>query len=84
MKIVGVDNRTYTAAGLTAAVERAAKTKTPIALLVDNRQTFATLSVAYTGGVRLPSLMRASNAGHDYISDIVRARGTPVSDRAMR
>jgi predicted metalloprotease with PDZ domain len=84
MKIVGVDNRTYSAAGLTAAVERAARTKAPIVLLVDDRQTFATLTLAYSGGVKLPSLARASNAGHDYLADIVRARTPPAPDRTAR
>jgi predicted metalloprotease with PDZ domain len=71
MTIVGVDSRRFAPAGLTAAVEGAAKTRAPIVLLVDNRQTFSTLRVTYTGGIKLPELAHTAN-GHDYIADIVR------------
>ncbi len=56
MTIVGVDNRRYSVDGLRSAVEQAATVKTPIVLLVDDRQTFATRTLTYTGGVKLPYL----------------------------
>jgi predicted metalloprotease with PDZ domain len=71
MTIVGVDNRRFTPAGLTGAIERAAKSRAPIVLLVDNRQTFSTLNVVYAGGIKLPELRRDGTA-HDYLADIVR------------
>jgi len=73
MMLVGVDARRYSAAGLSAAVEAAATGQTPIVLLVDNRQTFATLTLRYGGGVKLPYLVRA-NGTPDIIDDIVRPR----------
>ncbi|MFN2459392.1 MAG: M61 family peptidase [Candidatus Velthaea sp.] len=72
MTLVAVDARRYAAAALTAAVERANSAHAPIVLLVNDRQTFATKSVEYDGGIRLPLLARAG--GRDRLADIVRAR----------
>ncbi|GAC1413929.1 MAG: M61 family metallopeptidase [Candidatus Velthaea sp.] len=72
MTVIAVDGRRYTPAGVTAAMERAAKTHTPIVFIVEDRQSFATLSLAYDGGQKLPELQRAS--GRDLIAEILKPR----------
>jgi len=72
MTIIAIDGRRFTAAGLGAALDRTAKSHTPIALIVENKQTFATLSLPYDGGQKLPQLVRAT--GPDLIESIVKPR----------
>ena len=74
MTIVAIDSRRYSAPLLTSTVERDAKSKAPMVLLVDNRQTFETKTVRYDGGNRLPFLQRTPGATGDAIGDIVKAR----------
>jgi predicted metalloprotease with PDZ domain len=72
MTIVGVDNRRWSAAGFAATIERDATSHAPMVLLLENRGTFTTRVVRYDGGVRIPTLVRAS--GPDLIEAIVQAR----------
>jgi predicted metalloprotease with PDZ domain len=74
MTIVAIDSRRYTAPLLTSTVERDAKSKAPMVLLVDNRQTFETKTVHYDGGNRLPYLERTAGATSDMMADILKAR----------
>jgi predicted metalloprotease with PDZ domain len=71
--IVAVDARRFSVAGLNAAIDHAATTKAPIAMIVDDHQSFATLTIHYSGGTKLPYLARSAG-GHDLIDDIVHAR----------
>ncbi len=59
MTLVAVDDRRYSQSELTAAIAGAATTRRPIALLVNDRQTFETKSIEYTGGARFPILARS-------------------------
>jgi hypothetical protein len=72
MTIVALDGRRFAAPALSDTVERDAKSHAPLTLLVTNHQAFATLTVTYDGGVRVPVLTRAH--GPDLIEAIVRAR----------
>jgi predicted metalloprotease with PDZ domain len=74
MTIIAVNSHRYSLPLLTTAVERAVKSKAPMVLLVDNRQTFQTKTVRYDGGIRLPFLERTTGAAGDAIGDIVKAR----------
>jgi len=72
MSLVAIDDRRFSASALSAAIERDAASKAPLTLLVTNHQAFASLTVRYTGGIRVPLLTRAG--GRDLIADIVRPR----------
>ncbi len=58
MKLLAVDGLAYEAGRLTKAIERAAKTKTPIELILSQGEVFKTARVDYHGGLRYPHLVR--------------------------
>ena len=58
MKLLAVDGLAYEAGRLTKAIERAAKTKTPIELILSQGEVFKTARVDYHGGLRYPRLVR--------------------------
>jgi len=72
MTIVALDGRRFSTAALTATIARDATSKAPMTLLITNHQAFATLDLAYDGGIRVPVLNRATGA--DLIEAIVTPR----------
>jgi predicted metalloprotease with PDZ domain len=72
MSIVAIDGRRLSVDDVVAAITRDAISKAPMSLLVTNHQAFATLTLAYTGGVRVPTLVRSG--GPDLIAAILHAR----------
>jgi hypothetical protein len=57
---------------LSGAIKRAATSHAPIVLLVENHQSFSTLSLDYTGGSKAAVLERGT--GPDLIDAIVKPR----------
>jgi predicted metalloprotease with PDZ domain len=58
MKLIAVNGRKYSAEILHAALKEGMSAPAPLALLAENRDLFATYSVAYHGGERYPWLER--------------------------
>jgi predicted metalloprotease with PDZ domain len=58
MKLVAVDGLAYEAGRLTKAIERSAKTRAPLELIVSQGEVFRTARVDYHGGLRYPHLVR--------------------------
>jgi len=57
-QLLAVNNRAYTAERLAEAVTAAKASKAPIQLLVKEGEMFRTVSIAYSGGLRYPTLER--------------------------
>jgi predicted metalloprotease with PDZ domain len=73
MIVVAVNGRKFTTKGLDAAIAEAQKTRQPIALLVENADSYSSLGVAYYDGARYPHLVRIDGQA-DTLSSVVAAR----------
>jgi predicted metalloprotease with PDZ domain len=73
MKIVAVNNESFRAEVLDAALVDAMKSRKPIELLVKNISTYTTLPVAYYGGLQYPHLERVAGEP-DRVAAIIRAK----------
>ena len=62
MKLIAVNGRKYSAEILHAALKEGAGGSAPLALLAENRDTFATFTLNYHGGERYPWLERVAGA----------------------
>jgi hypothetical protein len=72
MTIVGIDSRRWSPGVLAKTIVRDADTKNTVALLVDDRGTFETKTLEYTGGVRIPYLQRTT--APDFLDPILSPR----------
>jgi len=72
MTIVGIDSRRWNPGALAKTIVRDADTKNTVALLVDDRGTFETKTLEYTGGVRIPYLQRTT--APDFLDPILSPR----------
>jgi predicted metalloprotease with PDZ domain len=72
MKILAVDGRAYSTDVLNEAIAHPPDGK--ISLVIRNFNTVETREIHYAGGVRYPHLERIPGS-HDYLSEILRARG---------
>jgi predicted metalloprotease with PDZ domain len=57
-QLLAVNNRAYTSERLAEAITAAKTSKAPIQLLVKDGDAFRTVSIAYSGGLRYPTLER--------------------------
>jgi hypothetical protein len=71
--IVAVNDRAYSTAALVAALDAAAKTHAPVALLVRHGDVYRTISLPYYDGPRYPHLERLANIP-DRLSEVVKPR----------
>ena len=71
--IVAVDGRSYSTDALVAALDEAAKTHAPVALLVRHGDVYRTISLGYYGGPRYPHLERLEKTS-DRLSEVVKPR----------
>jgi predicted metalloprotease with PDZ domain len=71
--IVAVDGRSYSSDALVAALDEAAKTHAPVALLVRHGDVYRTISLGYYGGPRYPHLERLEKTS-DRLSEVVKPR----------
>jgi predicted metalloprotease with PDZ domain len=55
-KIIAVNGEAFSVDGLTSAIKRAAKGGPAISLLLENKNEFRTVTIAYDGGLRYPRL----------------------------
>lgn len=69
MTIVGVDGRRWNASSFAKTIARSATSHAPISVLVNDRGTFETKTIEYTGGLRIPYLQRT--AATDYLDPIL-------------
>jgi predicted metalloprotease with PDZ domain len=72
-KLVAVNGRTYSSDLLYDALEDAATTHAPIALLVQHGNVYRTITIAYDGGPRYPHLVRIDGTP-DRLSEVVKPR----------
>jgi predicted metalloprotease with PDZ domain len=75
-KIVAVNGREFSGAGLRHAIADAVKSTAPITLIVKDGEYYKTLPIDYHEGEKYPHLVRDA-AKPDLLSDIIRARATP-------
>lgn len=73
MKVIGVNNRVYTADVLADAVKAAKDSKGPISLLVVSDDYIRTVSVDYHGGPQFPHLVRIEDKP-DYLDELITPR----------
>ena len=73
MKLVAVDGRKYSAAGLHDALKLSAAARRPIELLLENGEFYRTHTVQWRGGERQPHLVRDA-ARPDLLSAILKPR----------
>lgn len=71
--LVAVDGRAYSSDVLFDALERAAKSHEPIALLVRHGDVYRTIGLSYFDGPRYPHLMRIDGVP-DRLSEVVKPR----------
>ncbi len=71
MKIVAVNNRAFSPAIWNAAVKATSASTTPMDLLVNQDGHYSDLIVHYTGGQKIPHLVRIKGT-HDMLMDIMR------------
>ncbi|WP_174275133.1 M61 family metallopeptidase [Sphingomonas bacterium] len=57
---VAIDGRAYSDDGMRAAITAAAKSKTPIKLLIKQGDLYRTIEIAYYGGLRYPRLVKVA------------------------
>ncbi|HEY1655292.1 MAG TPA: hypothetical protein VGF86_09280 [Candidatus Tumulicola sp.] len=72
-KLVAVNGRAYSSDVLFEALEEAAKTRSPIALLVRHGDVFRTIDLAYFEGPRYPHLVRIAGIP-DRLTEVVNPR----------
>jgi hypothetical protein len=73
MKLIAVNGRKWSSAGLNAALISSRNSKQPIELLVENAHRFKTYSIDYHDGPRHPHLERVPGRP-DLLGDILRSR----------
>lgn len=71
--LVAVNGRAYSTDVLFDALEEAAKTRVPIALLVRHGDAYRTIAIAYLGGPRYPHLVRIAGV-RDRLIEVVKPR----------
>ncbi|HET9030931.1 MAG TPA: hypothetical protein VFN49_12230 [Candidatus Aquilonibacter sp.] len=71
MKIVAVDNREFTPDVWNSAIAQTSSSTRPITLLVAHGDNYDTLTLHYTGGTKVPHLVRIPGTT-DMLADIVR------------
>ncbi|HWP85580.1 MAG TPA: PDZ domain-containing protein, partial [Terriglobia bacterium] len=71
MKVVAVNGRKYTAAGIRQAIQEARHSPQPIELLIENREYYQTYRLDYHAGERYPALERDTSRA-DLLSEILR------------
>ncbi len=71
MKIAAVNDRAFTPAVWHAAVKATSSSTRPMDVLVDHDGHYRDLILHYTGGVKIPHLVRIKGT-HDMLSDIMR------------
>jgi predicted metalloprotease with PDZ domain len=76
MKVIAVNSRRFSAAGLRAAL-RETKTGGKLELLLENGEFFRTFALAYRDGERYPRLEREAGTP-DLLADIVRPLAAPA------
>ena len=72
LTIVGVDSRRWSPAAFAKTIVRDTDTKNTVGLLVDDRGSFETKTLEYTGGVRIPYLQRTT--APDFLDPILTPR----------
>ena len=73
MKVIGVNNRVYTADVLADAVKAAQDSKEPISLLAVSDDYIRTFNVDYHGGPQFPHLVRIADKP-DYLDQLIEPR----------
>ena len=73
MKVIGVNNRVYTADVLSDALKDAKDNKGQIALMVVSDEYIHTFNVNYHGGQQYPHLVRVEDKS-DYLDELIKAR----------
>lgn len=73
MKVIGVNDRVYTADVLTDAVKAAKDSKVPISLLVVSDDYIRNFKVDYHGGPQFPHLVRVEDKP-DYLDELIKPR----------
>lgn len=73
MKVIGVNDRVYTADVLTDAVKGAKDSKVPISLLVVSDDYIRNFKVDYHGGPQFPHLVRVEDKP-DYLDELIKPR----------
>ncbi len=73
MKVIGVNNRVYTADVLADAVKAAKESKGSISLLVVSDDYIRTFNVNYHGGLQFPHLVRVEDKP-DYLDELIKPR----------
>lgn len=74
MKLVGVNGRVYTHDDLEDAIQAAQTNRQPIRLMVIIDDYYHTFNVDYTGGERVPHLVR-DDSKPDYLDELIQPRG---------